>query len=243
VPRPCYHHHPHDHDHDGPELEGPGVYDARDVPLERDYGARAFTVGIGGPVGSGKTALLLALCRLLRDEYNLAVVTNDIFTKEDAEFLVRNGALPAARIAAVETGGCPHTAVRDDISPNLAALDRLMEAFTPELLFVESGGDNLAAQFSRELADYTIYVIDVAGGDKIPRKGGPGITQSDLLVINKIDLAPLVGADLGVMERDARTMRGDGPFVFAEVTHDVGVREIADRMVMAFARARQDRPS
>jgi urease accessory protein len=243
VPRPCYHHHPHDHDHDGAELEGPGVYDARDVPLERDYGARAFTVGIGGPVGSGKTALLLALCRLLRDEYNLAVVTNDIFTKEDAEFLVRNGALPAARIAAVETGGCPHTAVRDDISPNLAALDRLMEAFTPELLFVESGGDNLAAQFSRELADYTIYVIDVAGGDKIPRKGGPGITQSDLLVINKIDLAPLVGADLGVMERDARTMRGDGPFVFAEVTHDVGVREIADRMVMAFARARQDRPS
>ena len=174
------------------------------------------------------------MCRLLRDEYNIAVVTNDIFTKEDAEFLVRNGALAAERIAAVETGGCPHTAVRDDISPNLAALDRLMEAFAPELLFVESGGDNLAAQFSRELADYTIYVIDVSGGDKIPRKGGPGITQSDLLVINKVDLAPQVGADLGVMDRDARKMRGSGPFVFAEVTHDVGVREIADRMLRAF---------
>ena len=234
MPRLCFHHHPHDHDHDGPEFSSPGAYAERDAPLERDYTKRAFTVGIGGPVGSGKTALLLALCRLLRDEYNIAVVTNDIFTKEDAEFLVRNGALAAERIAAVETGGCPHTAVRDDISPNLAALDRLMEAFTPELLFVESGGDNLAAQFSRELADYTIYVIDVSGGDKIPRKGGPGITQSDLLVINKVDLAPQVGADLGVMDRDARKMRGSGPFVFAEVTHDVGVREIADRMLRAF---------
>ena len=169
--------------------------------MPRDYSSRAFTVGIGGPVGSGKTALLLALCRLLRDDHELAVVTNDIFTKEDAEFLTRHEALPAERIAAVETGGCPHTAVRDDISQNLDALDQLMEAFHPELLFVESGGDNLAAQFSRELADYTIYVIDVSGGDKIPRKGGPGITQSDLLVINKTDLAPLVGADLG----------GDGP--------------------------------
>jgi urease accessory protein len=232
--KPAFHHHPHDHQHDAPEFEDAGAYATRPEPLARDYRVRAFTVGIGGPVGSGKTALLLALCRLLRDTHDIAVVTNDIFTREDAEFLVRHGALPPGRIAAVETGGCPHTAVRDDISPNLAALDRLMETFTPELLFVESGGDNLAAQFSRELADYTIYVIDVAGGDKIPRKGGPGITQSDLLVINKVDLAPLVGADLGVMERDARRMRGDGPFVFAEVTHDVGVREIAERMLAAF---------
>jgi urease accessory protein len=233
VSRAAFHHHPDAHEHDGPE-RGPGAFDDRDNPLERDYSARAFTIGIGGPVGSGKTALLLALCRLLRDDHNLAVVTNDIFTKEDAEFLVRHGALSAERIAPVETGGCPHTAVRDDISPNLAALERLMAAFHPELLFVESGGDNLAAQFSRELADYTIYVIDVAGGDKIPRKGGPGITQSDLLVINKTDLAPLVGADLHVMERDARLMRGDGPFVFAQVTHDVGVREIADHMLDAY---------
>jgi urease accessory protein len=234
VSRICFHHHPDDHDHDGPEFEGPGLYASRGAPLARDYRARAFTVGIGGPVGSGKTALLLALCRLLRDNYNIAVVTNDIFTKEDAEFLVRNGALAAERIAAVETGGCPHTAVRDDISPNLVALERLMNAFSPELMFVESGGDNLAAQFSRELADYTIYVIDVSGGDKIPRKGGPGITQSDLLVINKVDLAPLVGADLSVMDRDARKMRGDGPFVFAEVAHGVGVQEISDHLLMAF---------
>jgi urease accessory protein len=233
VARPVFHHHPHDHDHDGPEFDGPGSYETRGAVLDRDYRARAFTIGIGGPVGSGKTALLLALCRLLRHDHNIAVVTNDIFTKEDAEFLVRNQALPSERIAAVETGGCPHTAVRDDISPNLAALDRLMETFHPEMLFVESGGDNLAAQFSRELADYTIYVIDVAGGDKIPRKGGPGITQSDLLVINKTDLAPLVGADLGVMDRDARKMRGDGPFVFAQVTNGVGVEEIANRVLKA----------
>jgi urease accessory protein len=237
VPRPAFHHHPDDHAHDGPEFYGPGAFVDRGGPLARDYGARAFTVGIGGPVGSGKTALLLALCRMLREDYNLAVVTNDIFTREDAEFLVRHGALAPERIAAVETGGCPHTAVRDDISPNLAALDQLMAMHQPELLFVESGGDNLAAQFSRELADFTIYVIDVAGGDKIPRKGGPGITQSDLLVVNKIDLAPLVGADLGVMERDARKMRGDGPFVFAEVAHDVGVREIANEMLKAFGSA------
>jgi len=239
VHRPAFHHHPGDDEHDDADLHGPGAFDDRDAPLARDYQTRAFTVGIGGPVGSGKTALLLALCRLLRDEYNLAVVTNDIFTREDAEFLVRHGALPAERIAAVETGGCPHTAVRDDISPNLAALERLMERFRPELLFVESGGDNLAAQFSRELADYTIYVIDVAGGDKIPRKGGPGITQSDLLVINKVDLAPLVGADLTVMGRDARRMRGDGPFVFAQASHDIGVREIADRMLGAFTRTKE----
>ena len=231
------HRHPHDHDRDHDD-EGPGVYVERASPLARDYAARAFTVGIGGPVGSGKTALLLALCRRLRDDYNIAVVTNDIFTREDAEFLVRNGALAPERIAAVETGGCPHTAVRDDVSQNLDALMQLMAAFRPEMLFVESGGDNLAAQFSRELADYTIYVIDVSGGDKIPRKGGPGITQSDLLVINKTDLAPLVGADLGVMARDARKMRGDGPFIFAQVTHGVGLDEIIEELLMNWRRAR-----
>jgi urease accessory protein len=213
------------------------VFDARGLPVGRDYRTRAFTVGIGGPVGSGKTALLLALCRALRETHQLAVVTNDIFTREDAEFLVRHDALAADRIAAVETGGCPHTAVRDDISQNLDALHRLMGQFQPDLLFVESGGDNLAAQFSRDLADYTIYVIDVSGGDKIPRKGGPGLTQSDLLVINKTDLAPLVGADLGVMERDARKMRGDGPFLFAQVTHGVGVPQVVDSVLDGWRRA------
>jgi urease accessory protein UreG len=161
----------------------------------------------------------------------LAVVTNDIFTREDAEFLVRNEALPQERIRAVETGGCPHAAVRDDISHNLVMLERLMAEFHPDLMFVESGGDNLAAQFSRELVDYTIYVIDVAGGDKIPRKGGPGITQSDLLVINKTDLAPLVGADLSVMDRDAYAMRSAGPVVFAQATHDVGVDVVVQLLV------------
>ena len=163
------------------------------------------------------------------------MVTNDIFTREDAEFLTRNEALPAERIRAVETGGCPHAAIREDISHNLLALEQLMEEVrpAPELLFVESGGDNLAAQYSRELADYTIYVIDVAGGDKVPRKGGPGITQSDLLVINKTDLAPHVGADLGVMDRDARRMRGDGPTVFAQVTNGLGVEEIARHVLRA----------
>ncbi|MEO8483193.1 MAG: urease accessory protein UreG [Acidobacteriota bacterium] len=222
------HSHNRDRDHDP---DTPGRFHERPAPIARDYHERAFTIGIGGPVGSGKTALLLALCRLLRDDYNLAVVTNDIFTKEDAEFLVRNEALAPERIAAVETGGCPHTAVRDDVSQNLDALQQLMDRFQPQLLFVESGGDNLAAQFSRELADYTIYVIDVSGGDKIPRKGGPGITQSDLLIINKTDLASLVRADLGVMGRDSRKMRGDGPFVFAQVLHGVGLREIADRVL------------
>jgi urease accessory protein len=233
------HDHAHLHDHDEPA--GPGAFDRRPAPLERDYRARAFTVGIGGPVGSGKTALLLALCRLLRDERSLAVVTNDIFTREDGEFLVRHQALSADRILAVETGGCPHTAVRDDVSQNLDALGQLMMKFDPEILFVESGGDNLAAQFSRELADFTIYVIDVSGGDKIPRKGGPGITQSDLLVINKTDLAPFVGADLGVMERDARRMRGPGPFLFAQVTHDIGVREVADHVLTSWKAATADR--
>ena len=216
---------------------GAGQFHARPAPLARGFDARAFTIGIGGPVGSGKTALLFALCRALRDDHNLAVVTNDIFTREDAEFLTRNKALAAERIAAVETGGCPHTAVRDDISQNLDALQQLMIRFQPELLFVESGGDNLAAQFSRELADYTIYVIDVSGGDKIPRKGGPGITQSDLLIINKTDLAPLVGADLGVMERDARRMRGDGPFLFTQVTHGIGIPEIVRHVLQARDRA------
>ena len=224
-----WHRHDHDHDHDGP-----GQFVERAPPLGRDYRDRAFTIGIGGPVGSGKTALLLGLCRLLRDDYNIAVVTNDIFTKEDAEFLVRHGALDPERIAAVETGGCPHTAVRDDVSQNLDALQQLMRRFEPQVLFVESGGDNLAAQFSRELADYTIYVIDVSGGDKIPRKGGPGITQSDLLVINKTDLAPLVGADLAVMDRDSRRMRGTGPFVFAQITNGVGLREIAGHLLAAW---------
>jgi urease accessory protein len=223
------------HAHDEPV--GPGVFHQRHAPLSRDYRTRAFTVGIGGPVGSGKTALLLALCRMLRDEYSLAVVTNDIFTREDGEFLVRHQALPAERITAVETGGCPHTAVRDDVSQNIDALEQLMVTCSPELLFVESGGDNLAAQFSRELADFTIYVIDVSGGDKIPRKGGPGITQSDLLVINKTDLATLVRADLGVMERDSKRMRGAGPFLFTQVINDVGVREVADRILASWRSA------
>ncbi|MFO0551613.1 MAG: urease accessory protein UreG [Polyangiaceae bacterium] len=226
------HDHPHDHAHDHPHTHpsAPGLFHERDAPLDRDYGERAFTVGIGGPVGSGKTALLLALCRALRDRLRLGVVTNDIFTREDAEFLTRHEALPHKQIRAVETGGCPHAAIRDDISPNLLALEELM-VDGPELLFVESGGDNLAAQYSRELVDYTVYVIDVAGGDKVPRKGGPGITQSDLLVINKTDLAPHVGADLDVMARDARRMRGDGPTVFAQVTRGVGVDTIVEHIL------------
>ena len=175
-------------------------------------------VGIGGPVGSGKTALTLALCRALRDRYALAVVTNDIYTEEDAQFLVRNEALVPERIIGVETGGCPHTAIREDASINLEAVARLNRRFPElDLILVESGGDNLAATFSPELSDLTLYVIDVAAGDKIPRKGGPGITKSDLLIINKIDLAPLVGASLEVMERDARRMRGARPFVFTNL--------------------------
>jgi urease accessory protein len=224
---------PHTHEH----YPHAGHFHERPEARRRDFVRRAFTVGIGGPVGSGKTALLLALCRALRDQLRLGVVTNDIFTREDAEFLTRNEALPAAQIRAVETGGCPHAAIREDISPNLHALESLMAAIQPALLFVESGGDNLAAQYSRELVDYTIYVIDVAGGDKVPRKGGPGITQSDLLVINKTDLAPHVGADLAVMDRDARRMRGDGPTVFAQVTHDVGVDAIVAHVVAARRRA------
>jgi urease accessory protein len=223
------------HEGDHTHADHPGHFHDRERPMRRDTRERAFTVGVGGPVGSGKTALVLALCRLLRDRVSLGVVTNDIFTKEDAEFLVRNEALPTERIRAVETGGCPHAAIREDISHNLLSLERLMKEVrpAPELLFVESGGDNLAAQYSRELADFTIYVIDVAGGDKVPRKGGPGITQSDLLVINKTDLAPHVRADLGVMDRDARKMRGAGPTVFAQVTNGVGVEEVAGHVLRA----------
>jgi urease accessory protein len=225
------HSHPHAHAHH------PGRFHERERSLERDFGQRAFTVGVGGPVGSGKTALMLQLCRRLRSTMNIAAVTNDIFTKEDGEFLTKHDALPADRIRAVETGGCPHAAIREDISANLLALEDLHHQFHPQLLFIESGGDNLAACFSRELADYTIQVIDVCGGDKIPRKGGPGITQSDLLVINKTDLAAGVGADLGVMERDAKKMRGDGPFVFAQVKHGPGVEEIIGHVIHAWQHA------
>jgi urease accessory protein len=184
-------------------------------------------IGIGGPVGSGKTALVLALCRALRDSYQIAVVTNDIYTEEDAQFLVRNEALAPERIIGVETGGCPHTAIREDASINLEAVMRLANRFgNLDIVFIESGGDNLAATFSPELSDLTLYVIDVAAGDKIPRKGGPGITKSDLLVINKIDLAPMVGASLEVMDRDAKKMRGARPFVFSNLKTGQGLQEI-----------------
>jgi urease accessory protein len=186
-------------------------------------------IGIGGPVGSGKTALMDALCRHFSRRYQIAAITNDIYTKEDAEFLVRAGSLPAERILGIETGGCPHTAIREDASINLAGVAEMQHRFPDlDLILIESGGDNLAATFSPELADLTIYVIDVSAGDKIPRKGGPGITRSDLLVINKIDLAPLVGADLDVMRRDAARMRGDRPFVFANLRAGTGVLEIAE---------------
>jgi urease accessory protein len=238
----------HGHSHEA--LESPGSFaerETRRLPPYRNFRQRAFTVGIGGPVGTGKTALLKALCENLRDNYHLGVVTNDIFTREDAEFLIRESALSADRIVGVETGGCPHAAIREDISLNMDALEGLMQKFDNQLdyLFVESGGDNLAAHFSRELVDYSIYVIDVSGGDKIPRKGGPGITQADLLVINKIDLAPLVKADLGVMERDSRRMRGDGPFVFARASDghnlDAIVAHLHAAKAQAYAAVRPDR--
>ncbi|KAF3885555.1 MULTISPECIES: urease accessory protein UreG [Nostocales] len=187
----------------------------------------AFRVGVAGPVGSGKTALVDALCKAMRDRYQIAVVTNDIYTQEDAQFLVRSQALASDRILGVETGGCPHTAIREDASMNLAAIEQLeMQFLNLDLVFLESGGDNLAATFSPELVDLTIYVIDVAAGDKIPRKGGPGITKSDLLVINKIDLAPYVGADLSVMERDAQKMRGNKPFIFTNLKTKEGLAEV-----------------
>jgi urease accessory protein len=207
-----YHGQPHDHPH---HTSWAGT-----VP-------KPLTVGIGGPVGSGKTALVDRLCKALRDTYRLAVVTNDIYTQEDAEFLCRSGALETDRIIGVETGGCPHSAIREDASVNLEAMVQLTRRFEDlQLVFVESGGDNLAATFSPELADLTIYVIDVSAGDKIPRKGGPGITRSDLLIINKIDLAPHVGADLHVMERDATKMRGNRPFLFTNLKDETGLPEV-----------------
>jgi len=190
-------------------------------------------VGIGGPVGSGKTALMDGLCKIFRDHYDIAAITNDIYTREDAEFLTRAGSLVPERIIGVETGGCPHTAIREDASINLAAVEQLNKTFpTLDLILIESGGDNLAATFSPELADITLYVIDVSAGDKIPRKGGPGITRSDMLIINKIDLAPFVGASLEVMDRDARKMRGQRPFVFANIRAGQGLPEIA-RFIIA----------
>ena len=186
-------------------------------------------VGVGGPVGSGKTALMDALCKAMRDRWSIAAITNDIYTREDAEFLERSGALPIERIMGVETGGCPHTAIREDASINLAAVAQMRARFSDlDMILIESGGDNLAATFSPELADITLYVIDVSAGDKIPRKGGPGITRSDLLIINKIDLAPYVGASLEVMDRDARKMRGERPFVFTNIRAGVGVAEVVE---------------
>jgi urease accessory protein len=200
-----------------------------DTPIAlRTVPIHPLRLGVAGPVGSGKTALVDALCKRLRDEFQIAVVTNDIYTKEDAQFLMRSGALPVERIVGVETGGCPHTAIREDASINLEAVDALAARFKNlDMVVIESGGDNLAATFSPELADLTIYVIDVAGGDKIPRKGGPGITKSDLLVINKTDLAPHVGASLEIMDRDARQMRGDRPFVFTNLKAREGIEPIA----------------
>ena len=212
-------------------------------------GERALRLGIGGPVGSGKTALVAELCRRMGGLCEIAAVTNDIYTREDAEFLQRAAVLPEGRVVGVETGGCPHTAIRDDVSMNLEAVEALEREFSPDLILVESGGDNLAASFSPELVDASIYVIDVAGGDKVPRKGGPGVTRSELLVINKIDLAPLVGADLSVMERDAGALRGEAPTLFASVLHGDGmdtvlewVREAVDhrRWVPATSTARRD---
>jgi urease accessory protein len=198
-------------------------------------------VGIGGPVGSGKTALVDRLCKFMRDRHDIAVVTNDIYTKEDAQFLTRSGALVPERIMGVETGGCPHTAIREDASINLAAVAQMRATYPSlDLILIESGGDNLAATFSPELADITIYVIDVAAGDKIPRKGGPGICRSDLLVINKIDLAPMVGASLEVMDRDARRMRGERPFLFTNLKENIGVAEVAAFIASAGGLNRRD---
>ncbi len=207
--------------------------------------SKPFRVGIGGPVGTGKTALMDALCKALRDDYDIAAITNDIYTEEDAQFLTRSGALPPERIKGVETGGCPHTAIREDASINLSAIADLSVQFPDlDIVLVESGGDNLAATFSPELADITIYVIDVSAGDKIPRKGGPGITRSDLLVINKIDLAPLVGADLDVMDRDSRKMRGERPFLFTNLKAGVGLQDVAGFILMmgGFADTRNANP-
>lgn len=234
------HTHEHEHGHTHEKMDSPGDFNKRDKILSgRNFKRRAFTVGIGGPVGSGKTALVKALCEKLREKISLGVVTNDIFTNEDAEFLLRNNVLEKERIVGVETGGCPHAAIREDISLNLNALEDLMDDFENklDLMLLESGGDNLAADFSRELADYTIYIIDVSGGDKIPRKGGPGITQSDLFLINKTDIAKYVGSDLGIMKRDSLKMRNGGPFIFAQVVNDVGIDEIITHIFKAMGKA------
>ncbi|KAF5378843.1 hypothetical protein D9615_006962 [Tricholomella constricta] len=247
------HNHSHDHaehGHTHEHLPHAGKYAERDMPdySNRDFHERGFTIGIGGspppplyiyiytprPVGSGKTALVLALCLRLRSSHNIAAVTNDIFTREDQEFLIKNNALPSSRILAIETGGCPHAAIREDISANMGALESLQAKFACQLLLVESGGDNLAANYSRELADFIVYVIDVSGGDKIPRKGGPGISQSDLLVVNKTDLAPYVNASLDVMHRDAKLMRGDGPTVFCSLKEGSGVDDIVSLILGAW---------
>ncbi|KAF9462992.1 P-loop containing nucleoside triphosphate hydrolase protein [Collybia nuda] len=233
------HEHGGDHGHTHEHLDHAGKFSERDLPdySSRNFGERGFTVGIGGPVGSGKTALTLLLCQRLKDQLNIATVTNDIFTREDQEFLIKNRALPASRILAIETGGCPHAAIREDISANMGALETLQAKFNCQILFVESGGDNLAANYSRELADYIIYVIDVSGGDKIPRKGGPGISQSDLLVINKIDLAPYVNASLDVMSRDSKLMRGDGPTVFTSMKEGKGIDDVVGLILAAWRTA------
>lgn len=226
----------HTHEH----MDNPGSYLGRDGIVDgRDFTKRAFTVGIGGPVGSGKTALTKVICEKLRESLSIAVVTNDIFTREDAEFLLKHEVLEPKRIKAVETGGCPHAAIREDISMNMHALNQFMDEFQGDidLFVVESGGDNLAADYSRELADYTIYVIDVAGGDKVPRKGGPGITQSDLLVINKTDIAEYVGSSLEVMARDSKQMREDGPFIFTQAVNGVGIDEVIEHMLHARSHA------
>ena len=220
---------PHSHD----PIPNAGSFVHRRARLaDRDYRDRAFTIGIGGPVGTGKTALMLSLCRALRDEYHVAAITNDIFTREDGEYLIKHQALSdPAMIRAVETGGCPHAAIREDISCNLTEAESLTADHAPDFILLESGGDNLAANFSRELADFIVYVIDVCGGDKIPRKGGPGVTQADLLVINKTDLAPYVGADLEVMRRDASAQRQEKPFFFAQIKHDRGVQPIEKHLL------------
>ena len=226
---------PHSHD----PIPSPGHFARRRPRKERsDYDERSFTVGIGGPVGTGKTALMLQLCRhFTKEGRDICAVTNDIFTREDGEFLTKHEALSAGRIRAVETGGCPHAAIREDISCNLTEVENLTTEYHPEFVLLESGGDNLAANFSRELADFIIYVIDVCGGDKIPRKGGPGVTQADLLVINKTELAEAVGASLEVMARDSKKQRDTGPFVMAQVKRGVGVSEIAEHIVAAWTEA------
>ncbi|KAG5622139.1 hypothetical protein H5410_007357 [Solanum commersonii] len=251
-----HHHHNHDHTHEDTKATSwvgadGKVYHSHDglAPHSHEpiyspgyFGRRALHLLTGISMkeplllelAALKTALMLALCKVLREKYSLAAVTNDIFTKEDGEFLIKHGALPEERIRAVETGGCPHAAIREDISINLGPLEELSNLYKADILLCESGGDNLAANFSRELADFIIYIIDVSAGDKIPRKGGPGITQADLLVINKTDLAPAVGADLSVMERDALRMRDGGPFVFAQVKHGVGVEDIVNHILQAW---------